>query len=184
MPLGWQIFDAKRAGGQSSEDLTAELLQSPIVYFNGHKEPRLSDVQKKLLQQYIEQGGFILAEACCGRREFDTGFRKLMKELFPDNPLKKLGPEHPIWRSHAVVPPGSFDLEGIDFGCKTVVVYSPQDLSCQWEAIPPPPAGGEGWVRGQGQRGLLAFRLGGNIIAYATGMEPPKARGTRVVSGR
>jgi hypothetical protein len=88
-----------------------------------------------------------------------------MKELFPDNPLKKLGPEHPLWRAHAIVPPGSFELEGIDYGCKTVVVYSPQDLSCLWEAN-----------QRQSQRGLLAFRLGGNIIAYATGMEPPKPR--------
>src|SRR5205823_6902108 len=82
-------------------------------------------------------------------------------------PLKKLGPEHPIWRAHAVVPPDAFVLEGIDYGCKTVVVYSPKDLSCLWEAN-----------QLQGQRGQLAFRLGGNIIAYATGMEPPKPRGT------
>ncbi len=171
LPLAWQIFDTRAIEAPSNEavlELVGDLLQSPIVYFNGHKEPRLTGVQKKLLQQYIEQGGFILGEACCGRRDFDQGFRKLMKELFPDNALKKLGPEHPIWRSHAAVPPGSFDLEGIDFGCKTVVMYSPQDLSCQWEGN-----------QMQGQRGLLAFRLGGNIIAYATGMEPPKARGTR-----
>ena len=123
--------------------------------------------RRKLLQQYVEQGGFILAEACCGRPEFDAGFRKLMQELFPDNPLKPLGPEHPLWRAHAVVPPDAFPLEGIDYGCKTVVVYSPHDLSCLWEA--------NQTDKGRGQ---LAFRLGGNIIAYATGMEPPKPRGT------
>jgi hypothetical protein len=168
LPMAWQIFDTRRIEASTDEAVTGlvgDLLQSPIVYFNGHKEPWLTGVQKKLLQQYVEQGGFILAEACCGRREFDQGFRKLMAELFPDNPLKKLGPEHPLWRAHAVVPPGSFDLEGIDYGCKTVVVYSPQDLSCQWEAN-----------QVQSQRGLLAFRLGGNIIAYATGMEPPQPR--------
>jgi hypothetical protein len=170
LPMAWQIFDTRRIEAPTNEavlGLVGDLLQSPIVYFNGHKEPWLTDVQKKLLQEYVEQGGFILAEACCGRREFDAGFRKLMKELFPDNPLKKLGPDHPIWRAHAVVPPGSFELEGIDYGCKTVVVYSPQDLSCQWEAN-----------QMQG-RGLIAFRLGGNIIAYATGMEPPKPRLTK-----
>ncbi|HLJ94323.1 MAG TPA: DUF4159 domain-containing protein [Gemmataceae bacterium] len=172
LPLAWQIFDTRRIEAPTDEavlGLVGDLLQSPIVYFNGHKDPRLTGVQKKLLQQYVEQGGFILAEACCGQREFDQGFRALMRELFPDNPLKKLGPEHPIWRAHAAVPPGSFALEGIDLGCKTVVIYSPQDLSCLWEAN-----------QVQGERALLAFRLGGNIIAYATGMEPPKARGTQV----
>lgn len=168
LPMAWQVFDTRRVEAPTNDailDLVGDLLQSPIVYFNGHQAPRLTGVQKKLLQHYVEQGGFILAEACCGRPEFDAGLRTLIKELFPDNPLRTLGPEHPIWRAHAIVPPGSFDLEGIDYGCKTVVVYSPQDLSCLWEAN----------QAGKG-RGLLAFRLGGNIIAYATGMEPPKPR--------
>src|SRR5205085_3324294 len=59
----------------------------------------------------------------------------------------------------------AFNLEGIDYGCKTVVVYSPDDLSCLWESN-----------QFQSGRGQLAFRLAGNIVAYATGMEPPKPR--------
>ena len=46
-----------------------------------------------------------------------------------------------------------------------MVVYSPQDLSCLWEANQ------SGTPRGQ-----PAFRLGANVIAYATGMELPKPR--------
>src|SRR5262249_8182390 len=93
----------------------------------------------------------------------------LMARLFPDNPLRPLPAEHPIWRAHALVKPGEFGLEGIEMGCKTVVVYSPQDLSCLWEA--------NKYDQGKGQ---LAFRLGGNIIAYATGLELPKPRLTPV----
>jgi hypothetical protein len=168
LPMGWQIFDARRlpaASDEAIQGLVRDLLQSPIVYFNGHFAPEFTAVEKKLLQQYVEQGGFILAEACCGRQEFDAGFRDLMKELFPDNPLRKLPAEHPLWKAHALIPPDSFDLWGIEYGCKTVVVYSPQDLSCQWEA--------NLFKEGRGQ---LAFRLGGNIVAYATGMEPPQPR--------
>jgi hypothetical protein len=169
-PMAWQVFDTRRVEATNDEavqGLVKDLLQSPIVYFNGHKNlyPWVPGLQKELLKGYVEQGGFILAEACCGRKEFDEGFRKLMKDLFPNNPLKPLGPEHPIWKAHAVIPPNAFPLEGIDYGCKTVVVYSPQDLSCLWEAN-----------RYETGRGQLAFRLGGNIIAYATGMEPPKPR--------
>jgi hypothetical protein len=46
-----------------------------------------------------------------------------------------------------------------------VVIYSPQDLSCLWESN-----------QFQAGRAQQAFRLGGNIIAYATGMELPKPR--------
>jgi hypothetical protein len=170
--MAWQTFDTGRVRGQNDflndddiKSLVGDLLQSPILYFNGHESPRLSGVDKKLIKQYIEQGGFLLAEACCGRKEFDTGFRELMAELFPDNPLRKLPPEHPIWQAHAAIPPDSAELWGIDYGCKTVVIYSPQDLSCLWEANDRKSS------RGQG-----AFRLGGNIIAYATGLEPPRPR--------
>lgn len=36
------------------------------------------------MRGYVERGGFIFAEACCGRAEFDRGFRALVRELFPD----------------------------------------------------------------------------------------------------
>jgi Domain of unknown function (DUF4159) len=171
-PMAWQIFDARQVAVRNADerrDLVADLLQSPIAYFNGHEVPRFTDVEMQLLREYLDQGGFLLAEACCGRPAFDQGFRKLMKDLFPDHDLKPLPPEHPIWRAHAVVPPNEFKLEGIEMGCKTVVVYSPQPLAGWWEAN----------LHDKG-RGQLAFRMAGNIIAYATGMEPPKPRLTEV----
>jgi len=57
---------------------------------------------------------------------------------------------------------------GVQMGCKTVVIYSPQDLSCQWES------------NEYDGRARTAFRLGANIIAYATGLELPKPRLTEV----
>ncbi len=168
-PLAWQIFDAKRGllRGDREEllSVTGDLMQSPIAYFNGHKAPRFQDREKELLKEYIEQGGFILAEACCGQKEFDRGFRELMKELFPDTPLRPLPADHQIWKSPFLINSNEFKLEGIEKGCKIVVVYSPQDLSCLWESN-----------RVDNGRGILAFRLGANIVAYATGMELPKPR--------
>jgi hypothetical protein len=170
VPLAWQVFDADKLDLPTNESvlkvIREDLLPSPILYFNGHEAPEFTDVEKKLLRNYIEQGGFLFAEACCGRKQFDQGFRALMNDLFPNNPLQKLPPEHPIWSAHALVPPDAFPLEGIDYGCKTVVIYSPTDLSCQWEANDYQKEG----------RGKLAFRLGGNLVAYATGMEVPKPR--------
>ena len=58
-------------------------MQAPIAYFNGHEAPDFTDAGKKVLRDYVEQGGFLFAEACCGRKAFDQGFRALMAELFP-----------------------------------------------------------------------------------------------------
>src|SRR5262245_22289435 len=175
-PLAWQVFDPRPADLARQpifdEELIA-LLQSPILYLNGHKAPRLTAAQEKMLQRYVEEGGFILAEACCGEEEFATGFRDLIKRLFPDSPLQPLGPDHPVWSAHALVKPTEFKLEGVESGCKTVVMFSPQPLAGYWEEsrfapkpLPNPAVG----------RGENAFRLAGNIIAYATGMELPKKR--------
>src|SRR5262249_54970650 len=78
--LAWQVFDVRGPGDVTKGELrrlTGELLQSPIVYFTGHHPPRLQGGVEDLLREYINNGGFILAEACCGRSEFDDGFRKL-----------------------------------------------------------------------------------------------------------
>ena len=178
--LGWQAFDIMRAASPRGDTLTeddeaeatAELLQSPIIYFNGHKSPeqRFTAVEKRILQRAIDNGGFIFAEACCGSPQFDLGFKKLVAELWPENDLTELDGNHPVWKSFFPIAPGNpYKLYGLNLGCKTVLIYSPQDLSCQWES--------NNYKTG---KGLAAFRLGTNIIAYATGREPPKPRLTQV----
>lgn len=166
-PMAWQVFDVRKKQAENQEsrrDLAAELLQSPIVWFSGHDlAPR--DKEEDILREYVNNGGFIFAEACCGRGNFDRDVRELMKRLFPDSELKPLPPEHPVWTAKYAVPPNAFKLEGIQQGCKTVVIYSPQPMAGYWEAN-----------QFQDGRGQLAFRTAGNVIAYATGLEPPKPR--------
>jgi hypothetical protein len=172
MPLAWQAFDVRTkeaSSAASRRKLAAELLQSPIAYFNGHDfAPR--GKEEEILKEYVANGGFILAENCCGRARhprFDRDFRALMRRLFPDAELKPLPPEHPVWLASGkfAVSPKKFPLEGINQGCKTVVIYSPTPLAGYWE----------GNLHKEG-RGRDAFRLGANIIAYATGLEPPRPR--------
>jgi hypothetical protein len=172
-PMGWQVFNAREADpGAAPDDLAAELLQSPVAYFNGHFAPEFTGKEEKMLQTYVRNGGLIFAEACCGREEFDKGFRDLIARLFPEQTLEPLPPDHPVWTASGkfAVPPNRFPLYGIQLGCKTVVIYSPKDLSCLWES-------NQYEDKGDAQ---AAFRLGANVIAYATGLEPPKPRLTRV----
>ncbi|HEV3261971.1 MAG TPA: DUF4159 domain-containing protein, partial [Gemmataceae bacterium] len=175
-PLAWQVFDARHALGENQDDLlnaTSELLQSPIVYFNGHAAPQFGTGEEDLLKKYVNEGGFILGEACCGKEEFGKGFRRLMRNLFDEDLLQPLPADHPIWTAYYLLSPKDFPkdfkLYGIQQGCKTVVVFSPKDLSCYWESN-----------RLNDPDSLKRFQLGANIIAYATGMELPKPRLTEV----
>ena len=157
--LTWQVVDPNAATVQ-------DLLQSPIVFLNGHLAPEFDAEGKKNLRAYVEQGGFIFAEACCGREEFDQGFRALLKEIFPEEEYKLhlLPEEHAVWRSRHILKPDIHPLWGIEHGCRTVVIYSPEDLSCYWnqaEANPANPAV------------IKALRVGQNVVDYATGREMP-----------
>ncbi len=176
LPLGWQVYDPRRKEFNTEAELTAEvgeLVQTPILYFNGHEKPRLTGQQKQILKRYVEEGGFILAEACCGSPEFAQGFRELVAELYDRSVLRPLPPEHAIWQSYFAVPPTEFPkLEYLDRGCRTVVIFSPEPLAGYWEESKyMPPRGKKDAARGE-----QAFRLAANVIAYATGMEPPKQR--------
>ena len=59
-PLTWQTLDPGIA-------TVSELLQAPIIYFNGHHSPQFSQLARRNLREYVEKGGFIFAEACCNR---------------------------------------------------------------------------------------------------------------------
>jgi hypothetical protein len=193
VPLSWQVYDARRLsfdndfapGGRSSKEKILEevgvLLQSPVLYINGHGRivggrGSLSAAQKEILKTYIEEGGFILAEACCGDPEFAASFKELMQELFPENTFRRLPPEHAIWSILPGITPLDFpDLEVLERGCRTVCVFSPKPLAGYWEEAKYMPKDS----RRPSQRGEKAFCLARNIVAYATGLELPKPKLTR-----
>jgi hypothetical protein len=172
-PMAWQIFDSRAKPAEQEDqvkELAAELLQSPVTYFNGHNRAPTGK-ERDILREYLNNGGFVFAEACCGRPEFDADFRAMCKEMFPDNPLVLLPDSHAVWLASGkfAVPPGEFPIWGIQQGCKTILMYSPKAISGYWEANSTNIG-----------RGSTAFQLGANIIAYATGLEAPKPRLTEV----
>lgn len=158
--LTWQVVNPDFASVEA-------LLQAPIAFLNYHEPIGLGPPGKQALREYVEQGGFIFAEACCGRADHDAGFRKLVEELFPPAEgytLKKLPPDHPVWRSHHTLDPEVRPLWGVDLGCRTVLMYSPSDLSGYWNFLNSQP---------QNLSVISSVQLGQNVIDYATGREPP-----------
>jgi hypothetical protein len=176
MPLGWQVYDPRRRDFARNDEVLAEvgvLVQSPILYLNGHERLNLPGQHKEILKKYVEEGGFVLAEACCGSPAFTESFTALVKELFPDTNLRPMRPDHPIWTSHFAIPPTEFpDLMVLERGCRTAMVLSPKPLAGYWEESKYM----VGAEKNAANRGEQAFRLSANIVAYATGMEPPAQR--------
>ncbi|MGC4007318.1 MAG: DUF4159 domain-containing protein [Pirellulales bacterium] len=178
--LSWQVVDLEK------NPAVEDLLQTPVLFISGSGAlPWADDKQRiQLLRDYIDRGGFVFAEACCndtpGAKEFDRDFRRVMQAVFadrPENTLKRLDPAHPIWRAERQVPvEGLRYVEGIDYGCRTCLVYVPPgkngtkdgNLGCWWELnfAKDRPMGDEARKRMDG-----AHYLGLNVLAYATNRE-------------
>jgi hypothetical protein len=157
--LTWQSVDPSIAA-------VPELLQAPILFFNGHQAPEFSDSAKRNIRESIEKGGFLLADACCSSEAFTEGFVRLMKEIFPEEEsrLQPLAKEHPVWQAKHALNFNVFPLWGIDRGGRTVVIFCPWDLSCFWNQSQRSPAD---------PAVIQAIQVGQNIVDYATGGKLP-----------
>lgn len=168
LDLTWQIYDPASA---SVEDL----LQAPVLYVSGSRAPELLPEAQKL-RDYVDRGGFILAEGCCrDHQSFDAGVRELMEAVFPEPEyqLHQVPPGHPLWRMEELVradSPYVGRLWAIEYGCRTCVVYSEEDLSCYWELARP--GRWTDYPEPVVQRIRDGLAVGINVLTYATGREP------------
>ncbi len=154
-----------------------DLLEAPVLFISGSKKLKFTANEKQLLKDYVDQGGFIFAEACngdgCDGAAFDKSFRELVEEIF-GLPLKKLPITHPVWFAESKLDPSTmpedFWLYGIDACCRTSIVYSPMSLTCRWELSRP--YGIPLKVPQKVQTDLdNAVKIGLNVVAYATGRD-------------
>ena len=151
-----------------------EIFNAPLLYITGHEHFTLSKEEIAQLRQYLQNGGFLFAESCCGRKGFDLAFRQLMKTVLPTNPLKPITKESPLFsypheiRTLGVTPTLARDLgkaavppliEGVEVDGNVVVVYSRFGLAGGREMSQSP------YARGYNDIGCL--KLGQCILMHA-----------------
>ncbi|HUS47240.1 MAG TPA: DUF4159 domain-containing protein [Phycisphaerae bacterium] len=149
-----------------------ELRVSPILFITGHEFPEFNAEEKAKLRRFVESGGTLLCEACCGSKEYHEGFVKFAAEVFGDYQLRALVASHPVFGSYYEMKQ-TYGLHGIDVGCRTGVFYSPNALSCLWEM--------RDYRDSRGKWSETALKLGTNVAAYATGKEHLPNRLDKVV---
>ena len=151
-----------------------ELFNMPLLYITGHESMRLSDAELTRLKHYLNNGGLLFAESCCGKAGFDRDFRAAMHRIFPALALQPIPLSDPIYslpnqiKSVRVTPALSArlgssrippHLESIRIDGHDVVIYSPYGLAGGWEMSQLPYA--------CGYEGSDALKLGQNILMHA-----------------
>jgi hypothetical protein len=152
---------------------TARTFDYPLLYQVGHRDFTFSAPEVKNLRKYLDSGGVLLAEACCGRRAFDRAFRREIKKVYPDAKLEVLPDDHPLYKTvfdttkvqYTALTDQEYGklaqptLEGIIRDGQLVVIYSRFALGNGWEEFDHPYS--------RGYASTDALRLGTNVVVYA-----------------
>jgi hypothetical protein len=156
----WQIMELRAP--------LDELHQAPILYITAESLPRWTDntpeaeAERKKLRAFTDTGGTILFEASCGNPTVRKWFAEFAKLVWPEWPLKPLGPDHGVF-TYPVPLKQRPEVLGIDDGMRTFLFYAMDDVSCSWR------------TRAMASREYL-FQWGINLYAYATDGAPLRAK--------
>ncbi|MCE9589713.1 MAG: DUF4159 domain-containing protein [Planctomycetes bacterium] len=147
----------------------------PVLYRTGHTEFSFSSDERRRLREYLLRGGMIIFDACCGKKAFADSARLEIAAIMPERKLKPVPIDHPIFNCYyqnaGVVhftpisnlpSPGPSGIEGVEVGCRMLMVFSPHDLSCGWD-MHTHLIQGNTYI--ESEDGL---KIGANYIAYAT----------------
>jgi hypothetical protein len=145
-----------------------KLAQYPFVYMTGFRDPKFTKEEKQALQHHLQAGGFLFINNCSGYSPFDQSVRALVSELFPDQKLAAIPPDHPLFRSFATMTTGKdrqsgkdrpIELEGITIKNRLVLVYSKNDALTQLKQVSDP--------FGNGYDAETCRQIAVNVVAYA-----------------
>jgi len=153
----------------------------PIAYMHGRKNFAFNQAERDGLRGYVENGGVLIADACCGSTQFDASFRDMIAQTF-GKPLEKIPLTHELYnmqqlghdvrrvsrRIPTTTQAGSLSveesvgepiLEGIKINDRYVVIYSKYDISCALEQ--------QNTQTCAGYSRLDAARIATNMVVYA-----------------
>jgi hypothetical protein len=142
-----------------------ELFGFPLVIMTGEGGFQLPDRERENLRCFVERGGFLLASAGCSSKDWDRAFRREMAQIFPAQPLRAIGMDHPVFHTvyeitelhakHGKPRP----LEGVTLGGRLGVLYSQDGLNDT--------AHTQGCCCCGGNEITNAVQINVNILAYA-----------------
>jgi len=155
-----------------------------LAFMHGRNAFHLTDAERKQLRLFVERGGLLFANSICANKAFSESFRREMAAIFPKQRLEPMPADDPLLTTkyggadlsfvarrdpqslanskeplRAMLRKTKPELEGIKFGDRWGVIFSPYDLSCALEKHDSLEC--QGYVRED------AARIGLNVVLYA-----------------
>ena len=126
------------------------MFSAPFCYLAGHKAVEFSAPERRNLERYIRNGGFLFVDDCNHDIDglFAKSFEAQIASIFGSEALKKLPNSHPIYSSFFEFPgppATTFELngwgddlvhdylKGITINGRLGLLYSNKDYGCEWD---------------------------------------------------
>ncbi|QOV89153.1 DUF4159 domain-containing protein [Humisphaera borealis] len=152
----------------------ADIFAFPVLYMSGQRAVTFSEASRKRLKEYLDRGGTLIVDCVVGSSEFDTAFRREIKAIYGEKPLKPLPANHALYSfvqdtTKVRLSPQAAQLlggeiaapaiEAIEIDGRLPVIYSKLSLSAGWEQLPR--------AYNVGYADADALKLGVNVFMYA-----------------
>ncbi len=123
-----------------------EMCLNPFVFMTAGGGFELPENEEKNLQEYLQRGGFVMADDCMGTTpqtvdEFFRCYRAVVNKLNPDNPMRKIPYDHEIFHNYFEFANGCPEMQGVPHGAyglfepgtgRIMTWLSSSDLHCGW----------------------------------------------------
>ncbi len=151
-PGGWRRLNVflKKREALGVETKTAEFGKNQIglakiAHLTGTYDYQYTDAQRDELKQFVDAGGTLVIDAAGGNSGFATSAEKMLGQIYPNDKLQLLPPDHPLFTAgggvadkisyrnfaihngigRAIMP----RLQGITLNGRLAIIYSREDLS-------------------------------------------------------
>jgi len=150
-------------------ELTSDnIFNYPILFLTGHGNIDLSPAESRRLRAYLDNGGFLYIDDDYG---LDTAVRREMRKVFPEQEMRELPFDHPLYHSYYEFPNGLPKIHEHDakppqgYG-----LFTDGNRLCVYYTTETNPS--DGWAdasvhNNPPEKREAAFRIGTNIVVYA-----------------
>lgn len=150
-------------------ELTSDnIFNYPILFLTGHGNIDFSPAEARRLRAYLDNGGFLYIDDDYG---LDTAVRREMRKVFPEQEMRELPFDHPLYHSYYEFPNGLPKIHEHDakppqgYG-----LFTDGNRLCVYYTTETNPS--DGWAdasvhNNPPEKREAAFRIGTNIVVYA-----------------
>ncbi|HLP28333.1 MAG TPA: DUF4159 domain-containing protein [Candidatus Didemnitutus sp.] len=146
---------------------TDNLFLYPIIFMTGHGTVNLTENEVRNLRAYLQNGGFLYIDDDYG---MDASVRKELKRVLPDQELRELPFDHPIYHSHFDFPNGLPKIHEHDAKPPEGLGLFLDGKLCVFYTVETNPS--DGWADPEvhhdpPEKREASLKIGTNIVVYA-----------------